>query len=42
MFYWNCRFGWVQNEEDINRLIKKADDLLYQIKTTGKGRYIFI
>ncbi|MCF2642664.1 MAG: tetratricopeptide repeat-containing diguanylate cyclase [Lachnospiraceae bacterium] len=32
----------VQNEEDINRLIKKADDLLYQIKTTGKGRYIFI
>lgn len=32
----------VRNEEDINRLIKQADDLLYQIKTTSKGRYIFM
>ena len=32
----------VQSEEDINSLIKQADDLLYQIKTTSKGRYIFM
>lgn len=32
----------VQSEEDINRLIKQADDLLYQIKTTSKGRYTFM
>lgn len=32
----------VRKEEDINRLIKQADDLLYQIKTTSKGRYTFM
>lgn len=32
----------VQEEEDINRLIKQADALLYTIKTTSKGRYTFM
>jgi diguanylate cyclase (GGDEF)-like protein len=32
----------VQSEEDVNKLIKLADDLLYSVKTTEKGRYAFI
>jgi diguanylate cyclase (GGDEF)-like protein len=32
----------VQNEEDVNKLLKRADDLLYSVKTTEKGRYAFI
>jgi diguanylate cyclase (GGDEF)-like protein len=32
----------VQNEEDVNKLIKLADDLLYSVKTTEKGHYAFI
>ncbi|MGN0143053.1 MAG: tetratricopeptide repeat-containing diguanylate cyclase [Roseburia sp.] len=29
----------VRNEEEINDMIKHADDLLYSIKTSGKGTY---
>lgn len=29
----------IRTEDDINRMIKKADDLLYTIKTSGKGTY---
>jgi diguanylate cyclase (GGDEF)-like protein len=29
----------VRSEEEINRMIKQADDLLYRIKTSGKGTY---
>lgn len=32
----------VNKEEDINNMIKRADDLLYEVKTTSKGTYKFI
>lgn len=31
----------VQNEEEVEQMIKQADDLLYSVKTTEKGRYAF-
>jgi diguanylate cyclase (GGDEF)-like protein len=32
----------VRREEDINRLISQADNLMYSVKTVGKGRYAFL
>lgn len=32
----------VHSEEEINSLIKRADDLLYSVKTAEKGRYAFL
>jgi diguanylate cyclase (GGDEF)-like protein len=32
----------VHSEEEINSLIRKADDLLYSVKTAEKGRYAFL
>ena len=29
----------IHGEEEINQMIKRADDLLYSIKTTKKGTY---
>ena len=32
----------VQSEEDINEMVKQADDLLYTVKTSKKGTYTFM
>lgn len=32
----------VKSEEEVDQMIKVADDLLYSVKTTEKGRYAFI
>lgn len=32
----------VENQEDYNALIQRADDILYMVKTAGKGTYRFI
>ena len=32
----------VHSEEEINSLIKRADDLLYSVKTAEKGHYAFL
>ena len=32
----------VHNEDEINELIRKADDLLYTVKMGEKGHYKFI
>lgn len=37
-----ARAGDVRVEEDINRLIRKADDMLYTVKTGQKGHYAFL
>ena len=37
-----ARAGEVSGEEDINELIRKADDLLYFVKTGEKGHYAFL
>lgn len=29
----------IQSDDDMNAMIKRADDLLYSIKTSGKGKY---
>lgn len=32
----------VKSEEEVDQMIKAADDLLYSVKATGKGRYAFV
>ena len=34
--------GNVRGEEDINELIRQADELLYTVKTGEKGHYAFL
>ena len=32
----------VRKEEDINELIRSADEILYKVKTGEKGHYAFL
>ena len=34
--------GDVRKEEDINELIRSADEILYKVKTGEKGHYAFL
>ena len=34
--------GMMRKEEDINELIRSADEILYKVKTGEKGHYAFL
>ena len=37
-----CRYGGDESDKSIDDTIKRADDLMYTVKTNGKGTYAFI
>ena len=42
MLYWYRQRGECAREDEINELIRRADDLLYTVKMGEKGHYKFL